>query len=243
ATFKLEVAGNIGPDADNTRDLGSVARRFANLYATNIAGAITPTGFTQGSVAFAGVSGVLSQDNANFYFDDTYNRHGIGSSTKLSTLTVTPGADITNIGGTTTANATTTITGSGTTFTTSLGIGDRISLSSASSTYATVTAIASDTSLTVDTALGDGTSQTINVKHSIARFDNASNSTKFGINDLGNVGIGGLANTTDNLLVAAGNVAPGNAATLNALEITSTTNNSSDSSGTFSGLRISNTIS
>ena len=28
-TFKLEVAGNIGPEADNTRDLGSSGRRFA----------------------------------------------------------------------------------------------------------------------------------------------------------------------------------------------------------------------
>ncbi len=79
-TFKLEVAGNIGPEADNTRDLGAVAKRWANLYATNITGAITPTGFTQGSVAFAGASGMLSQDNANFFIDDTNNTLGIGST-------------------------------------------------------------------------------------------------------------------------------------------------------------------
>jgi hypothetical protein len=32
ATFKLEVAGNIGPDANKTRDLGSTAKRWNNIY-------------------------------------------------------------------------------------------------------------------------------------------------------------------------------------------------------------------
>jgi cytoskeletal protein CcmA (bactofilin family) len=79
-TFKLEVAGNIGPEADNTRDLGSSGRRWANVYATNIQGAITPTGFTQGSVTFAGTGGTLNQDNGNFFWDDTNNRLGIGTN-------------------------------------------------------------------------------------------------------------------------------------------------------------------
>ena len=60
---------------------------------------------------------------------------GIGATNKLSKLTVVGAADETDIGGTTTANATTTITGSGTTFLSDLGIGDRISLSSAASQY------------------------------------------------------------------------------------------------------------
>jgi hypothetical protein len=37
-----------------------------------------PGGFTQGSVIFAGPIGTLSQDNANFYWDDTKNALGIG---------------------------------------------------------------------------------------------------------------------------------------------------------------------
>ena len=115
---------------------------------------------------------------------------GIGATNKLSKLTVVGAADETDIGGTTTANATTTITGSGTEFLSDLGIGDRISLSSAASTYATVTAIASDTSLTVSAALGDGTSQTINVKHSSFRIEDSANAVKMVINDQGNVGIG-----------------------------------------------------
>jgi hypothetical protein len=74
--------------------------------------------------------------------------------------------DTTNIGGTTTANAATTITGSSTNFwgtgADALQVGDQVSLSSASSTYATVVSIASGTSMVVSAALGDGTSQTIN---------------------------------------------------------------------------------
>ncbi len=117
---------------------------------------------------------------------------GIGSGTKLSRFTVTAPTDTSDIGGTTTANASTTITGVGTLFTTSLGIGDRISLSSTPGTYATVTAIASDTSLTVDTALGNGTSQTINRKKSIFRVDDASNVTKFLIQDDGSTSINSI---------------------------------------------------
>lgn len=36
--------------------------------------------FTAGSIVFAGASGVYTQDNANFYWDDTNNRFGIASS-------------------------------------------------------------------------------------------------------------------------------------------------------------------
>lgn len=40
----------------------------------------TATVFTEGSIVFAGASGVYSQDNANFYWDDTNNRLGIGTN-------------------------------------------------------------------------------------------------------------------------------------------------------------------
>ena len=39
---------------------------------------VTITGLTQGSVVFAGASGVISQDNSNLFWDDTINRLGIG---------------------------------------------------------------------------------------------------------------------------------------------------------------------
>ena len=110
---------------------------------------------------------------------------GLGTNTKLSKFTVKQATDITDVRGTTTANATTTINGSGTRFLIDFGIGDRISLSSAAGTYATITAIATDISLTVDTVLGDGSSQTINKKASIARFENAAGAISYIIDDTG----------------------------------------------------------
>lgn len=41
----------------------------------------TSTAFTQGSVVFADGAGVYAQDNTNFFWDDTNNRLGIGTST------------------------------------------------------------------------------------------------------------------------------------------------------------------
>lgn len=46
------------------------------------------TSATQGSILFAGASGVLAQDNANFFFDDTNNRLGIGTNAPSRTLHV-----------------------------------------------------------------------------------------------------------------------------------------------------------
>ena len=65
-----------------------------------IGGSITSA--TEGSVLFAGTSGVLQQDNANFFWDDTNNRLGIGTTTpsnKLSiveTTNVASGFNVTN---------------------------------------------------------------------------------------------------------------------------------------------------
>lgn len=43
---------------------------------------------TQGSILFAGASGVLSQDNANLFWDDTNNRLGIGTASPTRTFHV-----------------------------------------------------------------------------------------------------------------------------------------------------------
>ena len=56
-----------------------------------IGGSITSA--TQGSVLFAGASGVLAQDNANFFFDDTNNRLGIGTATPQVSLSVVSSGD------------------------------------------------------------------------------------------------------------------------------------------------------
>lgn len=49
---------------------------------------LTLSGLTQGSVLFAGASGVISQDNSNLFWDDTNNRLGIGTNTPSKILTV-----------------------------------------------------------------------------------------------------------------------------------------------------------
>lgn len=43
---------------------------------------------TAGSVLFAGVGGILAQDNANLFFDDTNNRLGVGIATPANQLEV-----------------------------------------------------------------------------------------------------------------------------------------------------------
>jgi len=57
-----------------------------------IGGSITSA--TAGSVLYAGASGVLAQSNANFYYDYTNNRLGLGSTTLGSTLQVNGNAAI-----------------------------------------------------------------------------------------------------------------------------------------------------
>lgn len=44
------------------------------------------TGGTEGSVLFVGAGGVLAQDNANFFWDDSNNRLGIGTATPSAPL-------------------------------------------------------------------------------------------------------------------------------------------------------------
>ncbi|MDD5252263.1 MAG: hypothetical protein PHT12_06615, partial [Patescibacteria group bacterium] len=48
----------------------------------------TSTAFTAGSVVFAGASGVYAQDNANFFWDATNHRLGIGDADPAALLTV-----------------------------------------------------------------------------------------------------------------------------------------------------------
>ena len=48
----------------------------------------TSTSFTTGSVVFAGASGTYTQDNANFFWDDTNNYLGIGTATPSTPLNV-----------------------------------------------------------------------------------------------------------------------------------------------------------
>jgi len=48
----------------------------------------TATAFTSGSVVFAGASGVYTQDNANFFWDDANNRLGVGTASPSAVLQI-----------------------------------------------------------------------------------------------------------------------------------------------------------
>ena len=67
--------------------------------------------------------------------------------------------------GTTTASSTTTITGILSDFENDFEVGDSIYLSSATSSFATVSSITNATSMVVSTALGNGTAQRLSLIH------------------------------------------------------------------------------
>jgi len=95
--FSLQVAGHVGPNANNTYDLGSSTKNWRNIYAQNM----IISGFTQGSVIFQGAS-ALSQNNGNFFWDNTNKRLGLGINTPSQTLDIKGNAKLsaTNLSGT-----------------------------------------------------------------------------------------------------------------------------------------------
>jgi hypothetical protein len=70
----------------NSATSGAVT--LAGTLAVGNGGTGTSTAFTAGSVVFAGASGVYSQDNTNFFWDDTNNRLGLGTTSPGFTLEV-----------------------------------------------------------------------------------------------------------------------------------------------------------
>lgn len=132
------------------------------------------------------------QNSSQLWYDTLQHKLSINAGhTKLSQFTVKANADVSGLTGTTTINNSTSMVGVGTKFTTELGLGDRISVSSASSTYATVLTITDDTHLTLSSALGNNTAgTTINKKSAILRVDDASGNTQKIVNDQGFCGYG-----------------------------------------------------
>jgi hypothetical protein len=70
----------------NTATTGAVT--LGGTLAVGNGGTGTATAFTTGSVVFAGASGIYTQDNANFFWDDTNNYLGIGTSSPANILDV-----------------------------------------------------------------------------------------------------------------------------------------------------------
>jgi hypothetical protein len=63
------------------------------------------TGATAGSVLFVGTSGVLAQDNSNFFWDDTNNRLGIGTTSPGASLDIHGSGSMVQLNGTSTNNS------------------------------------------------------------------------------------------------------------------------------------------
>jgi hypothetical protein len=69
----------------------SMTLGWTGTLAVSRGGTGTGTTLTTGSVVFAGASGVYSQDNANFFWNDTNNRLGLGIATPTDRLHVYDG--------------------------------------------------------------------------------------------------------------------------------------------------------
>ncbi len=70
------------PSVDASYDLGSSSNRFRNLYISGsiAADSFADSGLTTGGVLFAGSGGTITTSGANFFFDSTNNRLGVGTS-------------------------------------------------------------------------------------------------------------------------------------------------------------------
>lgn len=80
--FYRPSANTIGVSLAGALDFSFSANSF-NVLSGSV---ITIADMTQGSVLFAGASGVVSQDNSNFFWDDSSNRLGIGTATPSTNL-------------------------------------------------------------------------------------------------------------------------------------------------------------
>ncbi|MDD3965414.1 MAG: tail fiber domain-containing protein, partial [Candidatus Moranbacteria bacterium] len=130
---------------------------------------------TAGSIFFAGAGGILAEDNANFFWDDTNNRLGLGTATPTANFQVAQGTA--GIGTVSNGAGGTIVTGVGTQFLNTFKIGDTITINGETKT---ISAIASDTSMTTDAFAGanSGIAYTL------------TGGTRFSVLGNGNVGIG-----------------------------------------------------
>jgi hypothetical protein len=102
-TWTASVSNSVGSFSAGTTGFtpSSAATGAVTLAGTlNVGngGTGTATALTKGSVVIAGTSGVYTQDNANFFYDATNHRLGIGTATPTQGLTVFGNIDATSSG-------------------------------------------------------------------------------------------------------------------------------------------------
>lgn len=81
----LTLGGN---PATALLNAASITVGWTGTLAVARGGTGTGTAFTAGSVVFAGASGIYSQDNTNYFWDNTNKRLGLGTSSPRTTLDV-----------------------------------------------------------------------------------------------------------------------------------------------------------
>ena len=86
ATDLFEISKDVGAGAFESKKI--TGAEMISSISTDIAIGDTVTSGTQGSVLFLGAAGVLAQDNAKFFWDDTNDRLGIGTSSPSFALHV-----------------------------------------------------------------------------------------------------------------------------------------------------------
>ena len=79
----IQANGNVIPTITSTYDLGSPTNHWRNIYVDKL----SLGNFTQGSVIFQGADG-FDQNNANFFWDNTNKRLGLGLNTPAQTLEI-----------------------------------------------------------------------------------------------------------------------------------------------------------
>jgi hypothetical protein len=84
ATGNALISGGVST-APSYGKIGLTTHVSGTLPVAN-GGTATSTAFTTGSVVFAGASGVYSQNNASFFWDNTNSRLGIGTATPAAKL-------------------------------------------------------------------------------------------------------------------------------------------------------------
>jgi hypothetical protein len=100
STFKLEIAGNVGPTADDTYDLGSSTKRWRDLYLGPDTLHIGTDG-DDADISYNTTSGYLGistdgNSGSEFAFTDT-SRLGIGVSDPTAYLEIMPNESATNL--------------------------------------------------------------------------------------------------------------------------------------------------
>ena len=200
------VSQSILPASDALYDLGSATNRFRDLFLSTASLHLESTAAETGSAkqwkfgidtgngqttgTSTGFFRIQEGTSPMFYINHA-GQVGVGVTDPAARLHIQGNPFLTGFSGGTISSSGSTVTGSGTSFLYGydrLNVGDQIL---ANAQIRTITAITSNTSLTVDSAFSPAlSSQTYQSQQPIARFDSSAGTTKVVIGPGGNVGIG-----------------------------------------------------